>query len=74
MTKKVKDITFEEFAKWCNERACDGQWSMGTAITCIEVYRKVNTVKPLFGKKKKREEEWNKIKGSYLNLEAEMEV
>lgn len=28
MMKKVKDITFEEFDKWANDRACDGGWGI----------------------------------------------
>ena len=74
MAKKIKDITFDEFSEWCNRRACDGQWSMQTAMICIEVYDKIYAIKSIFRKKKKREDEWNKIKADYFNLDAEIEV
>lgn len=44
-------MTFEEFFNWCNERACDGCWSMTTAIICAEIIREVRKI-PL-GKRKK---------------------
>ena len=31
-------MKFKEFAKWCNERACDGCWGMSEAIICARVY------------------------------------
>ena len=31
------DMTFKEFTKWCNERACDGCWGMKEAIQCMEI-------------------------------------
>ena len=74
MKKQIKDVTFEEFIRWCNRRACDGQWSYQVAIICLEVVNKVTSVKPLFGKKKKREKKWNEIKGEYFVLETEIEV
>ena len=74
MRKKIKDVTFEEFSEWANKRASDGAWSMQTAVICIEVTKQVYAVKPLFGKKKKREEKWNEIKGDYFILDSEIEV
>ena len=74
MRKKVKDITFEEFIRWANDRACDGGWGMGTAIVCIEVIDLVLAVKPIFWRKKAREKKWREIKGKYFDLEAELEI
>jgi hypothetical protein len=74
MKKKFRDVTFDEFNRWCNERACDGAWSMFLAINCIEAVRRVLKVKPLFGRKKAREKEWERIKNEHFNLDAEIEV
>lgn len=74
MKKKMKDMTFEEFKKWCNMRACDGQWSMFAACIYIEAITQVLKVKPLFGRKKAREKEWERIKNEYFNLDAEYEL
>ena len=30
-------MKFKEFAKWCNERACDGCWGMLEAMACIDL-------------------------------------
>ena len=74
--KKMKDVTFEEFNKWCNMRACDAQWSLSVVDTlnCIEVLRRVSKVKPLFGRKRAREKEWERVKKEYFNLDAECEL
>lgn len=74
MKKKMKDLTFEEFKKWYNMRACDGQWSVFTACFYIEAINQVLKVKPLFGRKKAREKEWKRIKNEYFNLDAEYEL
>lgn len=74
MKKKMKDITFKEFNKWCNMRACDGQWSMFMAVNCIEAIRQVLKVKPLFGRKKAREKEWERIKNERFKLDVEYEL
>ena len=50
-------MTFKEFNEWCNRRACDGCWSMNTAIYCIEIGRKINAL-PFW----KREKAWNEVK------------
>lgn len=46
-------MTFKEFTKWCNERACDGCWGMLTAMACIDLIETVKKV-PLW----KRERHW----------------
>ena len=74
MPKKIRDVTFEEFNKYCNARACDGQWSAIMAMVCIEVHDKIYQVKPLFGKKKARERKWQEIKGDYFVLDSEIEI
>ena len=30
-------MKFKEFAKWCNERAADGFWSMDVAKVCVSL-------------------------------------
>ena len=35
-------MKYKEFVKWCNQRACDGQWGINTAIRCIEVINHIN--------------------------------
>ena len=50
-------MTYKEFVSWCNERSRDGCWSMGTAIYCIEVMKKINSL-PFW----KRKKEWLKVK------------
>lgn len=72
-------MKFKEFVSWCNQRACDGCWSLNTAITCINI---VNAVReePFWrrGKVWKRDFEWfvvdeivvpieNKIKEVFQN-------
>lgn len=50
-------MTFKEFRGWCNRRACDGCWSMETAIYCIELGGTINAL-PFW----KREKAWNEVK------------
>lgn len=74
MKKKIKDCTFKEFTRWANARACDGRWSMLDAVNTVSVISMVYEVKPLFFRGKAREALWGKIRGHYLNVEAEIEV
>lgn len=74
MKKKLRDVSFEEFDKWANERACDGAWSINDALNSAEAIRLVLKVRPLFGRKKAREKEWERIKREYFKLDAEIEV
>lgn len=32
-------MTFKQFKKWCNDRACDGCWGFKEATYCIELIR-----------------------------------
>ena len=50
-------MKYKEFVDWCNQRACDGCWSMGTAIYCMDIMKKIGGL-PFW----KRENEWRKIK------------
>nr|DAQ02035.1 MAG TPA: hypothetical protein [Caudoviricetes sp.] len=34
-------MSFKEFVRWCNERACDGCWGMLTAMACIDLIQQV---------------------------------
>lgn len=49
-------MKYKEFVAWCNDRACDGCWSMATAIYCLEIGRKINAL-PFW----KREKAWQEI-------------
>ena len=49
-------MKYKEFVAWCNDRACDGCWSMATAIYCLEIGRKINAL-PFW----KREKSWQEI-------------
>lgn len=71
---KIKDCTFEDFSKWCNARACDGTWNLNDAMTSASICTKVYETKPIFGKKKAREEKWESLRDKFLNLEMEIEV
>lgn len=46
-------MTFKEFVAWCNQRACDGCWSIGTVVACLDVIAEVRR-KPVW----KREKYW----------------
>ena len=37
-------MTFKEFTVWCNERACDGRWSMLTAMACIDLMAEIRKI------------------------------
>lgn len=50
-------MKYKEFVNWCNDRACDGCWSANTAIYCIKVMDKINSM-PFW----KRKKEWLKVK------------
>ena len=66
MEKPIEDMTYIEFKKYTNDRASDGQWSLETAIACIDIRTKIDRmrVKGLFKRKateKLQENEWQKI-------------
>lgn len=74
MKKRIGDMTFSEFDEWANKRACDGKWSLFDAMVCTEIITRVLSVKPLFGRKKAREKEWERLRAENLKLDSELEV
>lgn len=44
-------MTWKEFRKWCNERACDGCWGYREALTCIQVMKYIKKL-PFWRRKK----------------------
>lgn len=52
-------MNFKEFVNWCNERACDGCWSVNTVVVCIGAINRVRS-KPFW----KREKVWQEINES----------
>ena len=46
-------MTFNEFMIWCNQRACDGCWSVGNVVACLDIISEVRR-KPFW----KRERYW----------------
>ena len=53
-------MKFKEFTKWCNERACDGCWSLNTSMFCIDILNQVRSV-PFW----KREKKWQLLNELY---------
>ena len=50
-------MTWKQFQKWCNERACDGYWGYQEAMLCIDVMKMIRQL-PFW----KRARVWNQIK------------
>ena len=44
-------MSFKEFVRWCNERACDGCWGLSAAITCVGIMHEVEE-KPFWKREK----------------------
>lgn len=66
MSKPIQEMTYAEFKDFTNDRACDGKWSLLTALGCIEMRKRVDAVKVkgLFKRKateEAQEKEWQKI-------------
>lgn len=55
-------MNFREFRRWCNDRACDGCWSLDVEKFCIGLLD--NMQKIPFWKKRKA---WNKIKNGVIH-------
>lgn len=53
-------MTYKEFNKWCNDRACDGYWGMNTVIFCIGVNEDMKKT-PFWKKKKVWKEKYQEI-------------
>lgn len=66
MSVNLENMSYKEFKEYCNERACDGRWSMLEAIVCLDVINEIDKIKAkgFFFKKKRTEElrelEWRK--------------
>lgn len=61
----LENMSYQEFRTYCNDRTCDGKWSMLEAIACLEVIKEIDSikVKGFFKKRetlKARELEWKK--------------
>jgi hypothetical protein len=66
MEKPIEKMSYSEFNAWCNERACDGRWSMTDAIACIGMHDEVEAaVKGKLFKRKAREIAWEELKAKY---------
>jgi hypothetical protein len=66
MNKPIEEMSYAEFNEYCNDRACDGQWSMQMAIACIGLHDEVETaVKGKLFKRKAREKAWENLKVKY---------
>jgi len=57
----IKDMRYEEFVDWCNDRACDGQWGMGVALACISI---MDNVRPIWFWWR-REQKWKEINKTF---------
>ena len=68
MEEVIKSMTsYQEFKKFCYEKASDGQWSSIVAMGCLDIISEIDKikVKGLFKKKKTleaREKAFNRIK------------
>ena len=44
----IKTLTYKEFKKFCNQRVCDGRWSMLEAIAYLDVIDEIDKIKVKF--------------------------
>ena len=65
--KHASEWTFQDLQDYMNYRACDGNWSMFTAMAFLEFYN--TRPNPIFSRKKKLEKWFQEHKGEILNLE-----
>ena len=54
-------MTWKQFQRWCNERACDGCWGYEEAMLCIDVLRMIRRL-PFW----KRKRVWRKVEDKML--------
>ena len=65
----IEEMTYKQFSDYCNDRACDGQWSMMKALACIGMHDEVEAiVKRKFFKHRAREKAWKNLKVKYTNV------
>lgn len=57
MNVNLEEMSYKDFKKYCNDRACDGKWSMFEAMACMDIIDKIDSikVKGLFKGRKTRE-------------------
>lgn len=53
-------MTYKEFRAYCNNRACDGMWSLEEAMICINIIEKIESIKG-FRKNKAKEKAWQEL-------------
>ncbi len=66
MDINLETTSYQDFKKYCNDRACDGKWSLLDAMACIQIINEIDSikVKGLFKKKqtlRAREQEWKNV-------------
>ncbi len=54
MNVNLEEMSYQDFKKYCNDRACDGNWSMLETMACMDIIDKIDSikVKGLFKRKK----------------------
>jgi hypothetical protein len=62
----IRKMSYKEFKKWCNDRACDGLWGTMEAMVYIHIINDINKIKAkgLFKKKQTeilQEKAWQEI-------------
>lgn len=65
MDIKLENMSYQDFRKWCIDRAFDGRWDMLEAMACLHIVREIDNikVKGFFKRKatlRAREEAWKK--------------
>ena len=72
MVNKFKNMTYEEFFNYCEERACDGRWGLEEAVLCLGIIKHLQSIREttfIFYSKKKtrkaREDEWERMKNIF---------
>lgn len=67
MNINLETMSYQDFKNYCNDRACDGKWSMLEAMACISIINEIDSIKikGFFKKKetlKARETAWKNYK------------
>ena len=44
----IKTLTYKEFKEFCNQRACDGRWSMLETMAYLDVIDEIDKIKVKF--------------------------
>ena len=45
MNVNLEEMSYQDFKKWCNDRACDGRWDMLEAMACLHIMREIDNIK-----------------------------